>query len=97
MKFGLKLLKPMIGLAEHIFNRLTDCNSCYPVCLAKMLYKFNGKKMLNCHGRVVLRMDANDFNKIREFFRHLNKFIEQKIINGDPPPEKIVLMNIRRN
>jgi len=92
-----EIAKTDAALAEFIFSRLADCNGCYPGGLCKTPYEFNGNKVVNCHGRVVLQMNTNDFNNVREFFRYLNKFIERKIMNGDPPPEKIILINTRRN
>jgi hypothetical protein len=80
-------------LAERIFYALNDCVGCYGSgCLAKTLYKFNGKTRLSCHGRVPLRMCREDFHDAREFFRHANTLMKQKTANGDPLPEKIFLI-----
>lgn len=78
-------------LAERVFYALLDCTTCYTHGLCKTPYAFNGQNRLTCHGRVHLRMCHDDFNDARKFFRHLNGFIEQKIANGEPPPEKIIL------
>jgi len=43
-------------------------------------------------GHVYFASGHDDFNKAREFFRHLNSFIEGKLASGDPPPEKIILL-----
>jgi len=81
-------------LAERIFDRLEDCDGCYQNGLCKTLYTFNGKKKLNCHGRVMLRMNHDDFCDVQTFFQHLNTLLERKIANGDPLPEKIILSKI---
>ena len=78
-------------LAARVFDALVDCSGCYQNCLAKTLYAFDGEKKQNCHGRVFFRMNHDDFNDARDFFRHLNTLLEQKIANGDPSPEKIIL------
>jgi len=81
-------------LAERIFDALVDCAGCHQNCLCKTLYTFNGRKKLNCHGRVMLRMNHDDFCDVRTFFQHLNTLLERKIANGDPLPEKIILSKI---
>ena len=78
-------------LAERVFDALVDCAGCYQNGLCKTLYTFNGKKKLNCHGRVMLRMNHDDFYNVRTFFQHLNTLLERKIANDDPLPEKIIL------
>ena len=78
-------------LAERVFDALVDCAGCYKNGLCKTLYTFNGKKKLNCHGRVTFRMNHDDFKDVRMFFQYLNTLLERKITNGDWPPEKIIL------
>ena len=78
-------------LAERVFDALVDCAGCYQNGLCKTLYTFNGKKKLNCHGRVMLRMNHEDFEDVRTFFQHLNTLLENKIANGDLLPDKIIL------
>ena len=80
-------------LSDRIFYALNDCLGCHgPGCLAKTLYAYNGQKRLTCHGRVFLRMCDSDLHDAKEFFRHLNTLVERKRANGEPPPEKILLM-----
>ena len=80
-------------LAARIFYAVNDCIGCYgPHCLAKKAYTFDGHTRLSCHGgRVVLRMCHEDFHDVREFFRHVNALMEQKIANSSPLIEKIML------
>ena len=85
-------------LSDKIFNSLIKCNNCHGErCLAKTLYSYNNQKRLTCHGRVSLSINHDDFNDARDFFRFLNIFIERKLNNGDPPPEKIILINSKRS
>ena len=85
-------------LSDRIFNALVKCMDCYGErCLAKTLYAFNGQKKLTCHGRVTLKICHEDFNDARMFFKCLNQYVELKIANGDPPPEKIILVNTKRS
>ena len=80
-------------LSERIFYALNDCIGCYGhVCLAKRLYAYDGNKRLACHGRVVLHISENDCNDIQVFFRHLCDIMEQKIRNGEPILNKIMMM-----
>lgn len=78
-------------LAGRIFYAINDCVDCGygSGCLGKTLYKCDGEKRLSCHGKVVLRMCHEDFNDVREFFRHLNDLVAKK--NG-ALPEKIYLI-----
>jgi len=88
-------------LAMRIYNGLKICpgsNNCYGErCLARTPYTFNGQKRLTCHGSVELDMEKNNFCDVREFFRHLNELIKEKIANGEKPPEKIILCKTRRH
>ncbi|MCL2703953.1 MAG: hypothetical protein FWE91_10150 [Defluviitaleaceae bacterium] len=85
-------------LAERIFSSLIKCVNCHgEKCLAKTIYTFRDRKKLTCHGRVVFRICHDDFNGAREFFRHLNAYVERKAANGDPPTEKIILINTNRS
>lgn len=84
-------------LSERIFYALIDCLGCFGSgCLAKTLYTYNGQKRLTCHGRVLLRMCDSDLLDAKEFFHHLNVLIERKIGNGEPSPEKILLIQSRK-
>ncbi|MCL2698029.1 MAG: hypothetical protein FWE74_08105 [Oscillospiraceae bacterium] len=85
-------------LAQRVFNSLIECNNCHGErCLAKTLYTFKGRKKLTCHGRVVLRICRDDFNDARDFFLYLNEYAERKAERGDPPPDKIILVNTKRS
>jgi len=85
-------------LSKRIFNTLSECRDCYGErCLAKTPYSFGGQKKLTCHGRVTLRVCREDFDDARMFFRYLNQYVERKISNGDPPSEKIILVNTKRS
>ncbi|MCL2079761.1 MAG: hypothetical protein FWH17_07975 [Oscillospiraceae bacterium] len=81
--------------AMRIYNALKNCpgfNNCYGErCLARTPHSFNGQKRLTCHGSVEPGMGKNDFNDVREFFSHLNELINEKILNNEKPPEKIIL------
>ena len=92
-----EIAKTDMPLAERIFNAFKICGHCYGAgCLAKTPYEFNGEKRLTCHGRVNLTMSQSDFHDVREFFRRLNIFMEEKIANGAPPPDKIILADTKR-
>jgi hypothetical protein len=85
-------------LAERIFSSLIKCNYCHgEKCLAKTLYIFKGSEKLTCHGRVTLGICRDDFNAARDFFLHLNEYVGRKVVSGDPPPEKILLINTKRS
>jgi len=93
-----EIAKSDIMLSERIFNALKDCNHCYGAgCLAKTIYMFNGNKRLTCHGRVTLTMCQNDLSDVKEFFKHLNIFMERKTTSGASPMEKIILVNTKRS
>ena len=65
-------------LAQRIFSSISDCAGCGSGCKCIIPYKYNGQKRLACHGRVTLRMNSGDFNDVKEFFRQLNNFFENK-------------------
>jgi len=93
-----EISKNKTKLSEYIFNSLIKCNNCHGErCLARTIYAFNGQKKLTCHGRVTLEIKNSDFECAREFIQHLSVLVERKIINGDPPPEKIILINTKRS
>jgi len=93
-----EIAKNDIPLAERIFNALKNCDHCYGTrCLAKTVYTFNNETRLTCHGRINLTIHKTDFHDMREFFRRLNIFMEQKISDGGPPPDKIILANTKRS
>ena len=66
-------------------------------CLARTPYAFNGHKRLTCHGSVALGSGKDDFCDAREFFRHLNELIKEKIANEELPAEKIILYKTNRS
>lgn len=80
------------GLSDRIFYALNDCVGCQGAeCLARTIYVYNGEKRATCHGRVQLHMCGDDLDDAREFFQSLNSLVQQKIANGEPLPEKILL------
>jgi hypothetical protein len=88
-------------LSVRIYNALKTCpgsDSCYGQrCLARTLYAFNGQRKLTCHGRVELGLNRDDFCDAREFLRYFNELVKEKITNGEPLPEKIIVCKTKRS
>ncbi len=88
-------------LAERIYNALRTCpglDNCYGQrCLARTVYAFNGQKKLTCHGKVEPGFNHEGFRDAREFFRYFNELVKEKIADGEPPPEKIIVCKTKRS
>lgn len=93
--------KSDLPLAERIFNALKTCpgfDNCYGErCLARTVYAFHGQKKLTCHGKVELGLNRDDFYDARVFIRYFNELVKEKITNGAPPPEKIIVCKTKRS
>ena len=62
--------------AECIFNAINECKSCNSSPCSAISYVYGGKQKMACYGRVVLSLCHDDFNQVRNFFRHLNMITE---------------------
>jgi len=52
-------------LALRLFDQLDDCVGCYPRCLARTAYQFNGKRRQSCHGKLFFSMNQAGFEDVR--------------------------------
>ncbi len=95
------IAKTDLSLAERIYNALKTCpgsDNCYGQrCLARTVYAFNGQRKLICHGKVDLGLNRDDFCDAREFLRCFNELVKEKIANGEPLPEKIIVCKTKRS
>ena len=62
-------------MAERIFNALNECTSCKEGSCSRISYSHNGQMRDACYGRVILRMNVDDFNDVRSFFCNLNSLM----------------------
>ncbi len=54
------------AFAARMFLRLDDCVGCYPGCLARTRYAFEGKAKMACHGKLKFTMSASGFADARK-------------------------------
>jgi hypothetical protein len=59
-------------IAERLFNSFMECTFCRDVndC-GRLSYEYKGKKKMTHYGRVVLGLQKNDFDDVKEFCRSL--------------------------
>ena len=97
----IEIAKHDYPLALRVFNSLRGCpglDNCHGErCLARTPYTFEDKKRLTCHGSVVLGHNKNDFQDARDFFRFFNELVIDKVNNGEPLPEKIIVSKMKRS
>lgn len=51
-------------LAKTLFDLYISCYSCNPRCTARTLYEFEGEKRMTCHGKLLFKMDPDDFDYV---------------------------------
>ena len=62
--------------AGHMFSNLDDCVGCYPHCLAKTRYTYDGKTKMACHGKLKFTMHVSGFADVRRFIDAIAQVVQ---------------------
>ena len=64
--------------AARMFFGLDDCVGCYPNCLAKTRYMFEGKVKHACHGKLKFKMNASGFEDAQRSIQAIATIIKDE-------------------
>ena len=64
--------------AQRIFDGINECKICKGKPCSAISYVYKGVEKLACYGRVVIRLESDDFDDTKNFFRQLNLLVESK-------------------
>ena len=62
-------------IADHLASYFDECSGCSKNCLVKKVYEYDGKKILACHGKMIMNMNVSTFKNMNLMFKVLSELI----------------------